>query len=207
MQDYADVVLAAALKTGQELHQLVVELSAGDNNPVEIQMAGPVFGVVQEVIRGIRDGTKMTHVYDDVMRLTSNQEARAELIDQLMLSHDFTRYADFVAARDDIETDLLLACKRQQLNPIEKVALYREITKIVTGLENRIRGQTSSVKDIVSQLQKVDYAVNASSTAELQKRFANTSPQAREVTRKLLTKLRKAVTPPVDAEVVGSEAA
>jgi hypothetical protein len=197
--DYDDLILAAVLSSAKQLKESINlhdELAAEmtpPSPPVETRMAGPVLGVVGEVIKGIRDGTQMTHVYQDVVRLVSNQESRAELIDQLMLTHDFTRYADFITARDAIESDLLLACKNDKLTPVERITVYREITKIVSVIEARIRGQTSSVKDIISQLQKVDYAVSSNTDAELQKRFAKTSPQAREITRKLLTKLRKAV--------------
>ena len=159
--------------------------------PVE-RLTGPVMGVVSEVVKAIRDGTDLSAHYATIQRLINNQESRAEMIDQLLMTHDYTRLVDLTNARDRLEASLIQACFDDSLKPIERAVLLKEVSATLKGVETRVRAGATSVKDILSLLEKVDYSTSIGAV-DLQKKFEKTSPQSRDVMRKVLSKMRKAI--------------
>ena len=151
-----------------------------------------VTDLVKTVVDGIATGTDFKQIYPTLSRLVNQQESRAKLLDQLLLFDDYRRVSAWTEVRNEIEVDLIQAARRGDLRPAERLFLLEMADKKLLGIQRRIEGGASEVNDVLGLLQKANYAVEAQGEA-LKERFAKTSYQGREIARKLLTRLSRAL--------------
>ncbi len=78
------------------------------------------------------------------------------------------------------------------LLPAERVLLLEKLETIVTASQRRIGAESTSIQDIETLLEKIDYSTEAAG-ATLRKKFAGTSAQGREVVRKLALQVARRV--------------
>jgi len=149
-----------------------------------------VLNIVQKVVDSIKNGTNLDAEKDDITRLINNQEHRAELIDQLTLTHDYSRYIRFLKVQASLENYLMKCIDNDNLTPSEAWAFLKYITAESGAVYSRIKGGATSVKDIASLLQKVDYTIQ-NTDKSIMKKFNKTTHQGREVIRKLATRVLK----------------
>lgn len=154
----------------------------------------PVLAVLERVIDGIKTGTDISGAQQEVAKLVTNQESRSELIDSLMMAHDYNRLLKYAQARDHVETLLLDASRRGDLTPTEALAFMSIITAESKVIQARVKSGATDVKDVIALLEKADYTVT-NAQVDLAKKFANTSPQGREIVRRLVHRLGKLNTP------------
>ena len=152
--------------------------------------ASPALGMLRQVVEAINTGKSLAPSYEQLSRLIHAQEKRAEVIDHLLLTNDYERVINFAEARARIEQDLLTAVYSQHLNPTERMALYTIISQLEKEARGRIKAGSTNVNDIIALLEKIDYSTQAGSEA-LVRKFADTTPQGREIIRKVTSKLSK----------------
>jgi hypothetical protein len=145
----------------------------------------------RELAEGIEDGRPLEPLFPRLSRLISNQERRAEIFDQLFLTHEFSRAVDLAAARAHIEHKLIVAAFRGDLTVEEEIAVFDRIIELERESRNRIKGGAIAVSDLMAMLQKAD-ATLAVDEGVLATKFAQTTPQGREIVRKLAMRLGKA---------------
>ena len=94
------VLMTQATHTRQETKQLLAQGVA-----IEAELVKPVhpaadqaLAVMRELIEGINTGKSLELLYPKLQRLISNQERRAEIVDQLALTSDFDRLATLAQA-------------------------------------------------------------------------------------------------------------
>lgn len=150
-----------------------------------------VLGILDAVVAGIKNGTEISSKQEAIAKIILNQEERASLIDQILLTHDYERLANYVKARKVIEDFLLLCAQRGDLSATEALAFMKIIQTETAGLSARIRSGATKVNDIVQLVEKVDYKLHQHGE-DLGKKFSKTSPQSREIIRRLAHKLNKA---------------
>lgn len=148
--------------------------------------------VLDSVVSGVLNGTDLSPQYPEIARLIHAQEQRAEVVNQLLLTHDYARVTRATKARDRLEEDLCTMALNGDLLPAEKVLLMEKLDTIVTTTRKGIAAESTSITDIVAMLDKMDYATEIAG-AGLQRKFEKTSPQGREVARKLLLNISKRV--------------
>ena len=107
-------------------------------------------------------------------------------MDQLTLVDDYRRAAAFIELRNELETELISAARNNLLHPSERLVLLKMTDDRLKDIQNRISGSAVDIQDVLSLLQKANYAVEMKGDA-LKKKFITTSPQGREIIRKLVT--------------------
>lgn len=147
-----------------------------------------VSGIISEIVSGIEQSKDFSHVYPTISRLIDHQEDRANLVSNLLVFDDFRRAAVMVEVRNQLESDLILAAKEGKLRPAERIILLQLVDKRMDSIERRIAGKGSNIEDITSVLEKANYAVEMRGDA-LRKKFGESSPQGREIIRKLITRI------------------
>ena len=152
----------------------------------------PALDVFDRIVDGINQGTDLSDEFPRLSRLIYAQEARSEVIKQLLLSHDYSRLAKAVRARDRLEELLFTSAMNNDLLPAERVLLLEKLETIVATSQRRIGAESTTVHDIETLLEKIDYSTEAAG-ASLRKKFAGTSAQGREVVRKLALQVARRV--------------
>jgi len=150
----------------------------------------PVLKILDKVVQGIKHGTDISENQEEISKLILNQESRAELIDNILLTHDYDRLVKYVRARKVLEDFLLLACQRGDLSATEALAFMKIVMTESETIQHRVKAGATSVKDIINLVSKADYAVQAKE-ADLTKKFDKTTPQGREIIRRLAHRLNK----------------
>lgn len=152
----------------------------------------PALDVFDRIVDGINQGTDLSDEFPRLARLIYAQESRSAVITQLLLTHDYSRLAKAVRARDRLEESLFVSAMNDDLLPAERVLLLEKLETIVTASQRRIGAESTSIQDIESLLEKIDYSTEAAG-ATLRKKFAGTSAQGREVVRKLALQVARRV--------------
>jgi hypothetical protein len=146
---------------------------------------------IRDLVTGIQEGRSLEPLYPRLSRLIANQERRAEIVDQLFLTSEFDRAVNLASARAQLEYELCLAAYRSDLSVPERLALLDRIVELERDSRNRIKSGAIPVSDLMALVQKAD-ATLAVDEVQLAAKFAKTTPQGREVVRKLALRLGKA---------------
>lgn len=154
--------------------------------------SSPALDVFDRIVEGINNGTDLSAEFPRLARLIHAQEQRSEVIKQLLLTHDYGRLAKATRARDRLEETLFTQAMNDELLPAERVLLLEKLETIIGTANRRIGAESTSVHDIESLLEKIDYSTEAAG-AGLRKKFQGTSAQGREVVRKLALKVARQV--------------
>jgi hypothetical protein len=178
----------SAMDRHLEEKRLTVEVLPAENQ------ADPdtVINTIEKVVSGIIDGGDVSASFPEIARLIANQEQRAELLTNLIQTQDYKRLGKFLRAQNKLENEVLACAMRDDLSPAESFQLLELIGPETEKLKNKVKSGTPQVKDIEGILNKLDYALQMSDD-EIRKKFSkNTTPQGREITRRLIHKLTKA---------------
>lgn len=158
----------------------------------------PNITVLDEISRGISQGTDINHVKEDAMRIAAHQTEKASMVRALMRGVDINRLNRFVRVRDKAEQELSKAAMRGDLKSTEYLAFLRmsalEIKEIMVNLSSD-ELHKSAGSDSAGMLAKMDHTQQAQETASARE-YKGTTPQGREIIRKQIydmkTLLRKA---------------
>jgi hypothetical protein len=154
---------------------------------------GPVYQVLRQIVGGIEDGKDIRESYPLIGRLIHNQEPRSNVVNQLLLTNDFRRVTELSAARDHLEQELMAGAYRQDLTAAERLVLLKMLQEQLKTAESRLAAGAQPVQDLIGLMQKINFATQGDENA-LRQRFSQTSPQGREIIRKLVTTMRRAMT-------------
>ena len=144
--------------------------------------------VLDEVINAFSSGQGLEAVKSDVDRLTMAQDDRMTLVTSLVTQHSLIRMARMMKARDRLERFMMAASERNDLTPSEALVFLKMIQTDMTELQQHIK--PVSIKDAKGLMDKVDYSQKKGLSDTLAK-YSNTSPQGREIIRKVLHGLFK----------------
>lgn len=163
--------------------------STTDNGPPPEQ-GSPVLDVLESLVNGITHGSDLATLRGPIEQLIFNQEARAKLIDNILLTHDYGRLPGFLRARASLEEFLIRCCTRGDLSPSEGLVFYKLVQGETGQILSRIKSGASSAKEIDNLVEKADFMVRVSEQ-ELERKFSDTTPQNREIIRRMAYKLVK----------------
>lgn len=150
----------------------------------------PLLGTLEKVIEGIMTGQSLAPQQDKIKQYIHNQQERADLITNLLLTKDYQRLVKHIRVRDMLEDRLLSAAQRGDLNTSELMALSQMINEQSSKLENRVQAGASSASDVMTLLNKADYHLHLHEN-NMKAKFKNTSATGREIVRRVLHKLHK----------------
>lgn len=150
----------------------------------------PSIQAIQELVSNIECGKDVSAQFPKIQRLIHNQDSRAEVFGSLALTADYSRFAAFLSARRRVETVLLAMAEKAKLTPGDSLALLAYLGENIKDIEKKVQANTSSGKDIAALLGKIDYTLNTQQQA-LAAKMAKTTPQNREIMRRVAHKLLK----------------
>lgn len=153
--------------------------------------ADVALSVLRKLVDGIHAGKSLEALYPQLSRLIANQERRAEIVDQLLLTSEFDRATTLAQARARLEHDLIISCYRNELTAHERMDLLEVLVPLEREARNRIKSGALPINDLLAQIQKMDSTLAIDEEA-LRSKFSKTTPQGREVVRKLAMRLSKA---------------
>lgn len=143
---------------------------------------------MQGVVDHINNGTDLNRHYSEIRRLTHGQDSKAELIASLTQTHDYGRLLALLKARKQLEGRLLDLCAKEGLSPAEQFALLAYLGDKIKETSSQVAANSTSGKDVASMLAKIDYALTSADSAA-SKKLEGTTPQNREVVRRISFKL------------------
>jgi hypothetical protein len=144
--------------------------------------------VLGELVQAFDSGEGLHRVKSEVDRLTMAQEERMVLVDSLVTQHSLVRMTRLMAARDKLERFMLSATERSDLTPSEALLFLKMIQTDMAEIKDSIK--PTAIKDAKGLVDKVDYA-QKKTLAGAMSRYDRTSPQGREIIRKVLHGLIK----------------
>lgn len=169
---------------------VVLDDAATPLTPPPAAPADEVLQTLQRLISGLQQGGDISHLKDELAKYVLNQESRAELVTNLVMTHDYNRLNNYMHARASLENILLQAATGSRLTPTQALAFLKIVQEESEIILNRVRAGATNVKDIVGLLNKADFALQTRE-GELAKKFASTTPQGREIVRRMAHRLRK----------------
>lgn len=150
-----------------------------------------IVNVVSKLIRSFKTGGSEGAVKVEVERLLNAREEKTELVNSLLVIHDMDRLPDYLKLRRYIEKYLLRSAFKSELTPAEALAFLKISQDEIKGIVSQVRTNGDPSKDVGELLNKADFVTKASEK-ELVEKFKMTSPQGREILRKIGHKLAKA---------------
>lgn len=155
----------------------------------------PALDGLRAVIEAVVQGKDLLQHAKEIERLVMGQETRANLVDSLIATADYERLMGFLTARRTLEFSLLGALNSGQLSPPEQLALLNYLNTETRNIEGKIKAGTTEMKDVMGLLLKLD-ASTAAGEASIAERVKLTTPQGREIVRRVLHRLGKATRKP-----------
>lgn len=155
--------------------------------------ADPNLTVLDEIAKGISQGTDINHVREDALRIASHQTEKVNIVKALMRGVDINRLNLFAQVRSRAEHELAKAAMRGDLKSTEYLAFLRfaanEIKEISTNMKSEEIARNGG-GDPEGTLNKMDYAKQAQEAAE-DVQYKGTTPQGREIIRKQMYHIEK----------------
>jgi hypothetical protein len=158
----------------------------------EAYCPGPALEAMEAIADNLEFNKDIRSKYVEIDRLIKNQDSRAEVFSLLLQSHDYRRFTNFLKARNQVETLLLKVAERSNLDPASALVLLQYLTKELETMEKRLNSNTASGKDISTLLSKIDQLVDMENI-KMEKNLKGSTPQNREIMRRVGHKLLKAV--------------
>ena len=151
----------------------------------------PIVAVLGKLVQSFKLGSGSEDVKAEVTRLLNGRDEKAELVNSLLVAHDMDRLPDYLRLRRFMEKYLLHSAFNGNLTPAEALAFLKISQDEIRGIVSQVKSAGDPSKDVDDLLNKADF-VNKASQQELMDKFKQTSPQGREILRKIGYKLSKA---------------
>lgn len=165
-----------------------------DPSPAGQEVSDPNLTILEELARGLTNGTNINHVREDVLRVASNQPEKVNVIKAMLLSIDLNRAARFAKVRDKAEAELARAALRGDLKSTEYLAFLRfsttELKDILGRLDPHEVMHSTGSTDSQAMLDRMDHQKQAQEAAQAEQ-FKGTTPQGMEIIRKQVYKIKK----------------
>ena len=191
MQDPAVNSLPQVAKTVCEFVTRELKLSPENFDGIT-DISDPALEALDQLVDAINNNSgKLSEKQIKKMApLIYEQEKRAEIVDQLVLTHEYTRLSKFLKTRAVLEAVLIQAAQTGSLTPAESIAVLGMLTSEIKSMSARVKSGSASMKDLMTLLEKVDYTIKEREEGQSQQ-FSGTTPQEREITRRLAYKVSK----------------
>jgi hypothetical protein len=152
----------------------------------------PTVPVLEQLVRGIVNGTDLTPVKDTVQRMLAHQRDKAEVIASVLQNHEFHRVAEWTKVRSENERRLFRASKRGDLTTTESIAFMRTANQEINDFMARVMALAKSNQQALDPqvVERMDTANIQEDTATLD-HFKGTTPHGREIIRRRLYALKK----------------
>jgi hypothetical protein len=152
----------------------------------------PNITVLDEIAKGISQGTDINHVRDDALRIASHQPEKINMVNALLRGVDINRLNRFVQVRDQAEHALAVAAMRGDLKSTEYLAFLRMAANEIKEIRENLTVEEimrNGGNDSAGMLSKMDHAQQAQEQEQAQQ-YKGTTPLGREIIRKQIHRLK-----------------
>lgn len=151
--------------------------------------------LISDVVSRIQSGQPLSDLQVNLGPLLNEQSAKASVVQSAILNHQLERLALHFDMRWFLERDLWQELREMKLNAAEKLVLLKlsciEADKAAEYINNA-NPNFQLPQDIEATVDKATKSVSTQATALNRKEFEGTTPQGREVIRRLTFKAKQA---------------
>lgn len=173
-------------------HLLKDALELSSEVPTTIGTDNPVLSVLQDMVEGMQSGSNIEDLRVPLLQLTNNQEERAKLVRSLILTNDYNRLSKYLIIRDSLEKLMLAHAIEGSLTPAEGMSFLRVVREEIDNIQGSVTEGAAAGGDVTTMLNRVSFAAKAQEDILASK--IKSSPQNRELVRKLIYRLTKLTT-------------
>lgn len=153
----------------------------------------PILGTMRQVITAARDGKTMAPLQPLIERYTQANNDMAQVLGHMFLRYKNDQLVTWMETEEQLETFLQRCMRRGDLTPAEALVFLKlckdEIGKNVKSLQEQLEKGVPQL-DATAATTKMDYTYQITER-EAMKGFEQTTPQGREIVRKLVLTARK----------------
>lgn len=168
-------------KIGEEMLRKQLGLERGKRPP---PIASQALAVAAEVIPRFVQGKPTAQIKEKVAKVASAVDEKYKVLGSIVDSHMQERYLLHANMRWDLEQSLYRDLQADSLPALAKVAIYKMVREEAALMEKIIRAGANPLQDVQNALEKVD-TVQKQTPGAMAKRLEGTTPQGREVARRL----------------------
>lgn len=150
----------------------------------------PAVKALADLVESITRGKDIRAEMPTIQGLIDKQEIRAEVITKLALTQDFVRLSKFVTARQKLESGILAVANQGDLSAGEALAFLDYVKAEVETIEKKVSSSSITGRDVQGLIDQMNILANADA-GHFQKKLQATSPQNREIIRRLSHKMAK----------------
>lgn len=152
----------------------------------------PNIVVLDEIARGISQGTDINHVRDDALRIAAHQPEKVNIVNAILRGVDINRLNRFVQVRDQAEHALAVAAMRGDLKSTEYLAFLRMAANEIKEIRENLTVEEimkHGGNDSAGMLNKMDHQAQAQEQIVAQQ-YKDTTPLGREIIRKQIHRIK-----------------
>lgn len=164
-------------------------------SPAGQETPDPNLTILDELTKGVTNGTDLNHIRDDIVRLAQHQPEKINVLKSVLLGIDLNRVSRFAQVRDKAERELARAALRGDLKSTEYLAFLRfsttELKDILEKMDaSDVLKASGGGSDSQAMMDRMDSAKQAQEAAQAEQ-FKGTTPQGVEIIRKQVFKIKK----------------
>ena len=159
---------------------------------------------IAQVVSFIQSGRSLKELDAELVPLLSEQQSKSNILQATMYNHQMERVALHWSARWDLERSLWEDLRAQKLTPREKIALLELSTreaKEAAAYINDANADFKPMSEVEPTIEKAGKHSASKAAADKKKEFEGTTPQGREIIRRMTFKAKQAAEKLVAAEL------
>ncbi len=163
-----------------------VEFTADDEMDLSMEMLNIFQGVSEKLL----SGSSLGPFKADFVKLFSTLDEKNALFEAMHLLYEKHRLFPLLKARAHVTSYLIKCAQRQDLTPAEALAFYKIFGDESASIRASLKEFSAApLKDVEALLEKID-SNDAGNLRDLVKQFAGTTPQGREIIRRVFYELK-----------------
>lgn len=150
---------------------------------------------IAQVVSFIQSGRSLKELDSELVPLLSEQQSKSNILQAMMYNHQMERVALHWSARWDLERSLWEDLRAQKLTPREKIALLELSTKEADKAAeyiNKANDEFKPMSEVEPTIEKAGKHSASKAAADKKKEFEGTTPQGREIIRRMTFKAKQA---------------
>ncbi len=159
-----------------------------------IPTGSPALDLAQEIIQRYSKGLDMTDLRERVNMLAANSQEKAELLTSVLAEDDNQTLVELRTDERYVYNILRQAYYGGQLSATDSITVHAYLQNLLAKVQRRVEDKSTGLsKNVLEIVDKTNYS-QVAVQKDLQKKFENTTPQGREILRKLAFRATRIVT-------------
>ena len=165
----------------------VLEFTASE----EMNLSMEMLNIFQGVSENLLMGSNLGPLQADFVKLFSSLEEKNALCEAMLILYEKQRLFPLLKARAQVTAYLIKCAQRNDLTPAEALAFYKIFGDESASIRKSMKDFSAGpLKDVEALLEKIDFDESGNLSA-LAKKFEDTTPQGREIIRRVMYTLKE----------------